>query len=373
MVVPQAVESDSRGLDRFFQNSSEDQALEDYARYSTGLTQDEFERELYARRPDLRPPRPGLDISRISRDDLEDLLPDFFEAHQGRGNLKTRHPMVNAILRDSLSLGDLATRSGLSTADFAAVTTNALSGLMVSKFEPYLKTFETFSRGVNAANFKPQHHADVSTPEPAEAEQEGELKAIKATITEGARRGQLRVFGGRLGFSRQLWLTFGVELAEAVASYADVFAQIELRLVAEAIEAGSPPTASGGCTVAGLGAAAKVLRDDLNAAGQKCGLGAHCWMVPPALEATARQLRYGMGNWPANIVVNQFLTSDTTSFLFADPALSSPLWRYRLRDSGMPKLFANSKELWLKTEFVLSHEVDFVLSPTIPGLVKLTT
>ena len=337
-----------------------------------GLSQSEFEAELYRRRPDLRP-RDPFDVSTIQPDDLEDLLPDFFEAHRGAGDIKTRHPLINVILRENLSLSDLQTRSGLTTADFSAVTTNSLSHLMASRFEPYLTAFGLFARNINAPNFKTQHHASLDTAEPKEVVEDGELKPVTTTIVEGARKGQLRVFGGRLSFSRQLWLTFGAELAEAVAAHADVFAQIEMRLAAEAIEAGSPPTASGGCTATGLGNAAKVLRDDLNAAGQKCGLGAHCLMVPSALEATARTLQYGMGGWPAHLVVNPFLTSDSTTYLFADPALSAPLWRYRLRDAGRPNLYTNSRELWLKAEFAMTHEIDWVLTGTIPGLVKLTS
>lgn len=301
---------------------------------------------------------------------VRELLPDFLRNVAGNPR-KTEHPLIDDILSQKLTLRDLQTRSGMTATDFAVAMQDSLAVLLTSKFALFSSDFNQFSRSIDAPNFKPLATATLSAAEPSEVFEGAELLTIKAKVTEGGRKGQLRSFGGKISFSRAIWETFGGELIESILAYANVFAQIEQRIVAETLEAATLTTATGSLNAAGLGVASKTLRSALNAAGQTCGLGIHCLMVPPALEATARQLRADMGQWPATIVVNSFLTSDTRFFAFANPVLSAPLIRLKLRYGGVPLIFTNKNEMALKAEFSMSHDVDYIIDSAVPGIVEV--
>ena len=336
------------------------------------MTHDEFLAEASRRFGYRKPAKPVIQdpLDALDGPTVKELLPDYLRNQVGNPR-KVEHPLIDDILQQKLTLRDLQTRSGLTASDFAVVMQDSLAVLLVSKFGLFSADFNQFSRSIDAPNFKPLATATLSAAEPAEVFEGAELPTIKAKVTEGGRKGQLRSFCGKISFSRAVWETYGGELVEGILAYANVFAQIEQRIVAETLESATLTTATGSLNAAGLGVASKTLRSALNAAGQTCGLGIHCLVIPPALEATARQLRADMGGWPAFVVVNSFLTSDVRYFAFANPVLSAPLLRLRLRYGGVPRIYTNKNEMALKAQFAFEHDVDYVVTPAVPGIVEV--
>lgn len=336
------------------------------------MTHDEFLAEASRRFGYQQKPKAVIQdpLESLDGPTVKELLPDFLRNQVGNPR-KVEHPLIDDILQQKLTLRDLQTRSGLTASDFAVAMQDSLAVLLVSKFGLFSADFSQYSRSVDAPNFKPLATATLSAAEPAEVFEGAELPTIKAKVTEGGRKGQLRSFGGKISFSRVVWETYGGELVEGILAYANVFAQIEQRIVAETLEAATLTSATASLSVAGLGVASKTLRSALNAAGQTCGLGIHCLVIPPALEATARQLRADMAGWPAFVVVNSFLTSDTRFFVFANPILSAPLLRLRLRYGGVPRIYLNKNEMALKAQFSFEHDVDYVIDSNVPGIVEV--
>lgn len=341
-----------------------------------GMSAEEFEAEMFRRfghripkkiAADLDDPLDALSDPAVIRE----MMADYFRAHIGIGDFRKYHPVLPFVLRERLSLADLRNRSGMTTGDFGAAMQTGIAELLVSKYQLFSGDFPKISRALPVTDFRKVELSTFNSEEPKEQVEDAPLTAIKAKVTEGARKGKLRTFGATISFSRVIWETFGDQLAQGILDYAAVFSGIEMRVIAETVEAASTPTASGSLNAAGLGSAAKAMRDDLNDAGAKCGLGIYSLMVPPALEATARQLRADMGGWPAHIVANQHLTSDSAFYCFADPALSAPLLRLQLRGAGEPKIYVNTRD-FMSVQFALQHDFDYLLSPAVPGIVKVS-
>lgn len=331
-------------------------------------SQDWFEQEL-ARRFNMKPDGNPL----ITPDDVRDLLPDLLRAHDGQ-ETRNQHPMVDGLIRDRKTLHQIRSESGMTTPDFLSAMANSLSEVSASRFEDANADVAKICADTIVQNYLKTALPNLSMPEPPEMFEDSSAQMLKFKITEAARSGQLRQFGGKVRFSKAVWLSYGEFIAAEVRDYVKVFSLIETRLIAETLEAGTIETAtSAPLTTAGLAKADNALRDQLNGAGMKCNLGISALVVPPELSITARLLKAAC-NWPElNIVVNNSLTSSTTWYCVANPRASGALKRLKLRNAGNPVIYSNAKESGPESgmSFFLEHSVDFVLSGA-PGLVKCT-
>lgn len=313
-------------------------------------------------------------LENLSREDVSELLPDLLRSRATLGNPTKFHPLVSAINSDHLSLLDVQQRAHLTTADFGQLMADSVSALLYTRFESLTLELNQVVRQMDVLNYRPVLTTEVGLQEPPQLEEESELKTIAAGLSETSAIGQLRSYGGKVGFSRALWSAWGDELTQQLLNYADIFSLIELRVLAETLESGTVPTSSGSSlTVATLTAAAHALRDQTNSAGQKANLGLHGLIVPPGQEMNARVVREDLG-WPSlNILVNAYLTSDTDYYIVANPAVAPAILRQRLRGGGIPKVFNNSRSVEMDggPRFAFEHSFNFVLSG-LPGLVKVT-
>lgn len=334
------------------------------------MTQDEFERELYRRRPDLRP---TYRQPELTANDVYDLLPDFLRAQAGTRSA-TEHPLVERLIREKQTLHGIRSEAGMTAVDFLSAMANSLSQLSASRFEDANADIQKIVADTVVENYKSVALPTLSMPEPSEMSEESGFKQLKFVITESARSGKLRVFGGKVRFSKSVWTSYGEFLAGEIQAYTSVFSLIEQRLIAETLEAGSLTTAtSAPLTIAGLNKADNSLRDQTNGAGQKCNLSISAVVIPPELHCTARVVRAAL-DWPElAIIVNNSLTSATTWYAFANPQTSGALLRLKLRNAGVPVVYDSARESGPETgmSFALEHSVDFVLSGA-PGLIKCT-
>ena len=343
--------------------------------YSTGgLSADEFESELY-RKFGYRVPKKSaapddpLDALTDKRT-ITELLPDYFAAQIEDRPWRKWHPLLRPVLSDRLSLSDLEIRSGMTRADFGNTMTSGIAELLSQKWKDLTSDFDKISKTIPLDDYRATNIGSFTIAEPVEVPEGSPLPQAKAAVTEGARQGRLRQFGTKFQFSRSAFMTWGENLAQQIIDFAPVFSQVEWRLVAETLEAGTLATsASSSLTVAGFNSVAATMRNSLNGAGGKTNLPVSAIVVPEQLEGTALVLREALGK-AFDVLVNCHLTSATSWYAFTDPKLSAPLLRLRLRGNSAPKLFSNFEDL-MRVQFALSHDVDFVLSGAA-GIVKGT-
>lgn len=213
----------------------------------------------------------------------------------------------------------------------------------------------------------------LSVQEPGEVVDGGDFGPLKFKITEAARSGKLRQFGGKVKFSKAVWWSYGEMLSESITDFAGtVFSGIEMRLIAEMLEAASLTTVtSPALTAAGLQNAA-AMRAQLNGAGQKSNLSIASIIVPPALEMTAKTVRTSLDWAGLNIVINSELTSSERWYAVCNPIFSAPILRLQLRGAGVPRVYSSIRDSGLETgmAFAVDHSVDFVIA-SAPGLVRV--
>ena len=336
-----------------------------------GLSQSEFERELYRRRPDLRPARDPFDVSTIRPDDLEDLLPDFLRAIIGRGNADRYHPLVAPLLRNRDTLGDLQQRSGMTTSDFAAAMADSLSVLLISKFAA-ANAPNDFVRTIPVQNYKSVPLPNISFPNPPElARDDPEFTFAKAAIVEAERSGRLRLFGTKFRFSKPVWSVWGETITESVLNYAAVFASLEQNVLASALAGGTLATTTGGLTLAGFSNAAKTMANELNQAGAKSGLTIKTIIVPPDMIGAAYVLLAAMGDKAGvRVATNPHLSATNVWYAICDPILSAPVVRLILRGNNEPRVYSTRTDAD-GMAFCIEHAFDYAIT-TAPGVVKIT-
>jgi hypothetical protein len=317
--------------------------------------------------PDARPADP---LAHLTPYDVRDCMGDYLRAQSGPLP-RHHHPLVPALLRERVNLQELKTRGGMTTADFAGALGDGVKSLLVTKFANYTSDFRLIARDAPTVDFKPQDTVTLDLAAPGEVDDSVSLPALPVKVTAG-QSGVLKTYAGTMSFSRAIWTTYGVEILAGIQSYASVFAAVEQQIIAGLLQGATLTTsASSALTVAGLEKVAKAMRvTEKNEAGQPCGLGIHAVIVPAALEMTARTLRAAMDGYPAHIVINPFLSSDTTWFAVANPALSAKLHRLTLRNSSGPSVYMDGTQSE-RMRFAVSHDCGYSITAQ-PGIIKAT-
>ncbi|HOW76630.1 MAG TPA: hypothetical protein P5102_02865 [Candidatus Competibacteraceae bacterium] len=338
------------------------------------MTQDEFLAEASRRFGYQQKPKAAIadPLDDLSPADIDDLLPDLLKALTGqRRALRAEHPAVVSVLRENLSLDGLRTRAGMTISDFGNSLAAGLSELVVSKFASQNTDIEKVTAPVDLSDFRANALSSLSMPEVSESFEGIAYETLKFTISEAPKAGRLRTFGGAVRFSRAIWSSLGEALAIQIPVYAAaVFSSIEARLLAELLEAGTITQSTNGSIYGGLPEAAKTMRDQLNPAGAKANHPIYGVIIPPALEMAFKAYKVALGWSDLVICINAFLTSDTTWYAVANPAIAPAILRLRLRGAGRPSVYSNSDEYEVM-RFAVSHDVNFALSATNPtGLIK---
>ncbi len=327
-------------------------------------------------RQSTAPPLFADPLDRMTPADIRELLPDLIRAAASRRNTRNEHPLVTPILREKLSLAQLREMTGMTTSDFLSAMTNGLSVLLVSRFEVANRDVQTVTAPVDLTDFKSTTLPHLALAAPTGPIPESvEFPTLGVTITEAPRSGQLRTYAGKVRFSKAVWASYGEQLSADLVDYAaNSISLIEMKLLAELLEAGTITTSSSSpLTTAGMNSVANLLRTTTNSASQLSNYGIFALIIPPELEMTARVLRTALG-WPdLKLVVCPNLTSATSWFALADPSRAPAILRLRLRGGGIPKLVSNARESGPETgmSVVVIHDVDIALSGA-PGLIKAT-
>lgn len=338
-----------------------------------GMSADEFEAELQ-RRFGVRVPKKTADLnddplSDLTPADVRELLPDLLHSH-GKRRL---HPLASEIQRQEKSFHQIREMAGMTVGDFLSAAAASLSSLVISQFSDATADIRKIARNVDVRDYRANALPTLAMPEPPEVINDGELQTLRFKVQEAQKSGKLRQFGGKVRFSKAVWWSLGEELASGISDYAaTVFGAIEMRLIAELLESGTVTTvASSALAEAGLNNVAEAMREQLNSAGQRSNLAINSIVVPPKLEMTARKLRRDLGWDGLGIVANAWLTSNSTWYAVANPAISAPLLRLQMRNGGIPRVYDNARESGPETgmSFAVEHAVDFVLA-SAPGLIK---
>jgi len=340
-----------------------------------GMTADEFESELFRKFGHRIPKKPAADfddpLDALDPATVRELLPDLLDTRAKR----RLHPLIPEIRRQEKSFNQIRELAGMTVGDFLSAMAGSLSSLVVSQFSDATADIRKIARNVDVRDYRANALPTLSMPEPPEVVDDGGLQQLRFKVVEAQRSGKLRQFGGKVRFSKSVWWSLGEELATGIVDYASsVFGAIETRLIAETLEGGTVTTvASSGLGETGLNSAAEAMREQLNSAGQRSNLAIGSIIVPSKLEMTARKLRQDLGWSDLNIVVNAWLSSDTSWFALCNPAISAPLLRLQMRGAGIPRVCDNARESGPETgmSFAVEHAVDFVLA-TAPGLIKAT-
>ena len=341
-----------------------------------GMSKEEFEAELQRRFGWKQKPKAVIQdpLEALDGPTVKELLPDLLRAVASRRNTRNEHPLIVPILRENLSLDGLRIRANMTLADFGSAMADSLSILVYQKFSTASTQLDKVVANVDLSNFKDHSLASLSVPEPPELIEESQaFDSMKFTISEAPAAGRLRSFGGRVSFSRSVWSSHGERLANEIPQFAaSVFAGIELRLLAELLEAqaGNIDSSTNGSSYGGLPEAAKTLRNQLNPAGAKANHALAAVIIPPELEIPFREYRQSL-NWPdLSIVVNSHLTSATTWYGVASPSAAPAILRLRLRGENSPRVVSVSDEYEVM-RFWMGYDVNFALSSESPsGLVR---
>lgn len=301
-----------------------------------------------------------------ARPDYQSALVDYFRMAAGR-SVADPEPMAKEWVANKLAIGEVRSMSGLSSADFGSLLEGGLSAAMAQTFDDAAAGIRAITRDYQVVDYKPVNFVELGIGAPVELPEDRPSPKLPFGITENAGDSPLKEYGGRISFSYPVWVSYGPELTAQIENYAANFAGLEHSLIASLLAAASPPSVSGGLTVAGLTAAAAALRVQTNASGQKTNYELGAVLVAPSDEATARVLATAHGGWP-RVEVNPELASGSW-YAFALPA-HSPLLRLRLRGAGRPRVYVKTGGDGAGAQMALAHDVGFTLLDG-PGLVRV--
>ncbi len=305
-----------------------------------------------------------------ARPDYQSALRDYLKLEVGR-SIPNVEPLALEWHRNRaniLAVRNQVTESGaVTSSDFGDMLTDALSASLADEFNDVSGDIASIARPIGLPNYQPQNLAQIGIGQPLEVVEDEPLKKLPFEVSTPD-SGVLRQFGGKVSFSKPVWSVFAAEITRALEQYGRVFALNELQIIAQTIEAGSPPTGSGSLDGTGLGVASAALRRQTNAAGQIAATPLSGLLIPPDLEAAARKLRRDY-DWQFGLCVNPYLSSASVWYAFG-PATRSPLCRLTLRNAK-PSLYSRFMEA-PAAEFAISHDVNYVLLSDCAGVVKMS-
>jgi hypothetical protein len=315
-------------------------------------------------------PLPSATRTYPSPADHRAMLLDWLRLSNGQ-RVNDPEPLAREWAYDGRSISEVRDATGLTASDFSGLMDEALGFLMAEQFGDTATGIAAITRTIELPNYKKASLAQVGIAAPAEIVEDlapttPRLPFEVGTDTEAA----LREFGGRVSFSRPLWMSYSAEIAQAVGNYGATFGLLEAQLLAEVLEAGNPDTIAGvhDIDVTNLEQASAALRNQLNASNQKCNHPLSAILCPPIMEVSAYKVRRDTG-MDFQVVANPYLSSTTAWYAFG-PATASPLVRLVLRGGGKPKLYGNPRRKEQGAEFAVEHSVNFLLL-SAPGVVKL--
>lgn len=315
-------------------------------------------------------PRPGGNRRHYpSEADHTAALSDYFRMANGR-RVQNAEPMARDWTRDGLNIGQVRAATSLTASDFNAIMDESLGVLMAERFGETAQSIAAITRIMELPSYKKASLAEVGIAIPPEIFEETHTNNRLPFEVGESSDAVLREFGGRVAFSRPLWLTYGAEIGQAVANHGEVFGLLEMQLLAEVLEAGNPDTVAGvhDIDVTNLEVACAALRNQVNASNQKCNHPLSAILCPPSMEVSAYKVRRDTG-MDFQVVANPYLSSTTAWYGFG-PASASPLVRLVLRGGGKPKLYSNPRRKEQGAEFAVEHSCNFLLL-SAPGVVKL--
>lgn len=329
------------------------------------MTPDEIKSQLDNFRPRSGRTYPALpDIAAALRDFV------LMKAHRA---VSDPEPLATQWRRDGLSIHEIRSSVPLSSADFAGAMENSQTKLLQESFEDFTADIRAISQPLELDNFLPTNLPVLTMGAPGEVPEDSDLKRLPVSVIEAEQQGVLRTFGAKISFSKPVFFSYGAEILESLSRYAQVFALIEMQIIATLLESATLATsASTGLDSTGLAKASAGLRTQVNDAGQLTGLPLAVLIVPPLLEVPAWVLRETTGA-PLTIICNPYLSSPTTWYALTRPELAAPLRRLRLRGAGLPRLFLNQRRgIESGAEFALEHTVNFAVLNS-NGILKCTS
>jgi len=308
---------------------------------------------------------------RANTADIESSLTDYLRLAAGQ-TIRDPEPLARSWIRGGLTLSEVRAEMNLTTSDFAEAMSGAGTSLLRASFASANADVAAISRVIEVPDYKSQAAASLAISEPVAVAEDEPLPDGEVTVTETDSGSGLVEYGMRLAFSRALFSSLGSSITEAVQGHGASFSLIEMRRIAELLEAETLTTsASSALDATGLGKVTAALRNATNESGALLNLPLAVVVVPPALEHACYVLRESSGR-QFRVVANAFLTSSTTWFGFAPPALAAPVRRLVLRGASGPTLVMDSKRsLERGARFALTHSVGFRFAGTA-GVVKCT-
>lgn len=305
-----------------------------------------------------------------SQPDHESSIRDYLRLLIGR-RVQSPEPLARSWFTDGWDFQQVRAATGMSSADFGTVLGEGLGVLLQEAFGDARQGIDAVARTVELPDYKPASLAQVGIAAPPEYfEEAGPANRLPFEVSDGE-TGVLRSFGGRLAFSKPTASVYSAEIARAVAGYGEVFALLELQILASTLEASSPATGSGSLDATGLATAAAALRAQTNASGQVANLPLSGLLVPPALETAAHTLRVDSG-MQFQIEVNPFLSSSSVWYAVG-PASGSPITRLVLRGSSDPRAYVNpNRGQESGPEYAAYHDFNYLIQTALPGLVKMS-
>lgn len=284
-------------------------------------------------------------------------------------HVKDPEPLARGWIREQWTPAQIRANSGLSSSDFGTALQSGLSQLISSRFEDQLADVLAVAADRPMANFRPQSFTEFSIGAPPAIADEDSLPAIPVAFSASA-PAQLKTFGGRMKFSYQVWQNFGQQLLSQIAdSVPGLFSLLEKQRLAQVIEAATIPTVAATANGAGIAAGMEALLKQTNSAGMPLLLRASAIVIPASMIYLSDFTAEIFQKLQLKVVVLPF-THAKNFYLVCDPALSSPLQRLTLRNSGAPQIRWNDRLMLEEgVECAVSHSFEFSYRPTA-GIVK---
>ena len=303
------------------------------------------------------------------RIDYSAALTDYIKMSQT--HVPDADPLARSWKRDGATLDNIRTHAATTSSDFANALESATKELLVQRFADLSGDIKSTCADLPVDNFLPQSIATLGLKVPTQTIEELPPPKLPIGVTE-SEKGALKSYCATLSFSYALWTTRGETILAGLSEYANLFYLLETQRLAAKLESATLPTsATTPLTATGLGKAAAALRLQQNSAGQAANLAISTVIVPCELEVSARIVNQAVGNiWK---IVALPLSSATTFYVLADPAISAPLARLSLRGSKGPRLELNrNRGIYEGVEFSVSHDFLITHLSSQPGILKCT-
>ncbi len=310
---------------------------------------------------------------RIHPAELIDVLRDYAALVRHQKPLRHADPRAVDLWRDWRSLADIAQRAGLAatSGEFMAAVADSQRETLLSGYQASIADVERLVETVPVQNFKNTELPILSSSAeiPELVGEDGDVGLLRMAISETPTTGKLREFLGTFSVTRVVWESIGESLWRSIRQFGQRFALLEMKLLAETIEAAALTPVSGSLDATGLAAGLAKLRTTANDSSQPANLTAISLVCPPALEYAAHVLRTAAGLSFA-VAPNPYL-SGTGFYLVADPTISPALVRLRLRGNDGPRI-GMQFNYQRNPEFFIGLDVSFHYTGA-PGLVEVSS